>query len=741
MSLVPVLLSTVSAQAEPASVRAAREVLPELADAAWELEGLVPLAAPWGSVAVFVPRLQGWPVELSARVRLDEQGRVVEIRLPELPQDRLLGEVLPLEQAVGLAQQRAPGAQPHARLSWQPVGGMLRRVWTVELSRARGGVQLVQIDAVTGGIVGLEQPEGAEPELPPAASLVGRAYLRNPLLDSAPVDVPLPTATQALADERALLLQCRDQGQVYDWDHGDGVLPLHVCTREPVLFEGRDWRARPVLYPLDPARDEDDFAGPHAFFQALRGLDWFTAMGWAPLDVENDPRLHVVVNYRGTDLWSEETASDPQGRLLPYDNAYFTGGYETSSGDWVPPQLVLGQGSVVDLAYDADVVHHELAHYVVRSRGGPTRTALTDYGPSLRSPALNEGFADYFSSAIQGDPAVAEFVGLAFERDSVRDLSGAATCAADLTGESHYDSLVVSQPLWQLRASLPAQQQLELDKLVMDGLTTMGSTADFAVATGVLTDLVRQRLGEPRAEALAGLFAERGLPECPPVRELQPAPAGEDEPSLSFTQIPAAWSWVTDGEIPGYLQLRVLVPEGGAQVRLTFSQEHWLGLDPQGDEVPQRLGAVGRSGERMVWSREPVEIELEEGEPLTVDDWRSDGSWLGASVITGVRPDPDDPQYELVDEELVWSVTEPGPFVFQLVNEAERLATAEDLRLELLPLPTAPPPAPEAPRACGCSSAPATAGGWAAILSILMWRRGRLPSLPPATVLPWKDGR
>jgi hypothetical protein len=641
--------------------------------------------------------------------------------------------VLPVERAVGLALQHLPGSEPHARLSQREVGGVLRQVWVVEVHAARGGAQEIELDAVTGGIVEISQACGADVQAA-NVSHVGRAYLRNPSLDEGPVDVPLPTAVEALADERVLLLQCHDRGELYDWDYGEGILPLHVCTREAVLAQGRDWRARPVLFPEDPARDEDVFAGPHAFFQALRGLDWFTELGWAPLDEEHDSRLHVVVNYRGTDLWSEQTASDPQGRLLPYDNAYFTGGYEASNGEWVPPQLVLGQGSVVDLGYDADVVHHELAHYVVRSRGGPTRTALTDYGPSLRAPALNEGFADYFSSAIQGDPAVAEFVGLAFEVDSVRDLSGAATCAADLTGESHYDSLVVSQPLWQLRATLPPEEQRELDKLVLDGLTVMGSTADFALATATLAELVQQRLGEDRAQQLTALFGERGLPECPPVRELLP---GADP--LSFTQIPAAWSWATEGEIPGYMQLRVQIPEGGAQVRLTFSQEHWLGLDPKGVEVPERLGAVGRSGERLTWSQVPVEVERE-GESVTVDDWQSDGSWLGTSVVTGVRPDPEDPQVELVDEELVWSVTEPGPFVLQLVNEAERLAMAEDLQLELLPL-QAPLPSSQAPRACGCETPTPRAGWWAAILAVLMWRRGRLPSLPPATVLPWKDGR
>lgn len=681
-----------------------------------------------GGVVVVQPTLDGTPVDLSHRVRVDARGGVRHVSVQPLPPAVSAGPPLPAGRALELVRGRF-GAAAHARLSWIPSGPRLRRVWTVDLGGPVPGLPqarpLVRLDAATGLLLGID--DGAVHQEAPLA----RAYLTNPVLQPDPVEVALPLAGAALSDARVELSQCRDLGEVQTWIIDDRVWDFHVCTGVPAAGPvGGHYLYPPVPYPDDPARDEDDFAAPHTYHNVHLGLQWFDALGWAPIE-GFDPRLVVTVNRRITDLWSEETASDPSKPLAPYDNAYSSGGYLDWQDEWVPPALVFGQGEAFDYSYDADVIHHELGHFIVKSQGGPSFSLDTDYGPSVEANALNEAFADYFSAAIQGEPELGEYV--AGDRGVVRDLSGDATCAEDLYGEPHYDGQPFSQALWGFRRSLPQADRATFDAVVLDSLATMGMIPTFAQAAGVLIDLADERLGA--GDALAAAFDARGVRDCPPILPVVPA----DEPFRRFTYVPASYEWGTIGPKPGYLQFAVEIPEGGARVDLTFEQPEYLGLDPYGDEEPRELVVVGQRGERIAWTVDTEEAEVElDGEVYTflVDAWRSDARPVAVTARVGGEPSEDGRDW-LHRYAARWEVKNGGRYVFQLTNPHPREAVALDLAVALSPLPEAPePPLPdeeprpaeggEAPVACGCETGPAAGWLWlAGLLALARRRRGR----------------
>ncbi len=694
--------------------------------AAEDVLTVAPLAG-GGTLVRVEPAIDGVPVDVSRRVWIDAAGRSHTYAAALPP--HVSAVPISAERALAVARDRfGPLPDAHARLSWRPSGRTLRLVWTVDAGRPLPGytAPLVRLDAATGVLLAID--EGA-------VEALANAYLENPVVEPQPTEVVLADAAKALTDARLTLQQCRDVGELTPyWFENDDVfveLDVHVCTRLPADGPvAGDYLYEPVPYPAEPARDEDDFAAPHTYFNVHRGLGFFDGLGWT-VPAEFDPFLYVTVNYRTANLWTATTAMDPSEPLVPYNNAYSTGGYFDWEDVWVPPQLVFGQGDDADFAYDADVIHHELTHYVVKTQAGPSWSPDGPQGPSVEANALNEGLADYFSCALQGDPKLAEYAG---GDELIRDLSGDETCMDDLYGEPHYDSLPFSQALWAYRDSLASKDRTTFDQAVLDGLAIMGPNATFASAADVLIDLAEERLAG--GVTLAAELDARGVRDC---RARVPAVPG-DELRL-FTRVPGSYEYANDGPVPGYVQFVVDIPEGGATVAVSFDQSEYLGLDQYGTNEPQPIGVVGRSGDGIEWTTELVKQEMEiEGKVFIflVERWASNASEVAQSVETGVEPAKTNPRYDLHHATVRWDVAEPGPYTFQFTNAHERLATLTYLSLALtaLPLPEDTVDTGNGPLtdvvyesetdeggcACGTSRAP-VAFGWIAVLAIVRRRR------------------
>ena len=679
-----------------------------------------------GAVVQVTPSLSGAPVDVSRRVWIDRDGRR-HVDAAALP-PAIPSAAMTADRALAIARERfGPLPDARARLSWQPRGSSLRLVWTVDAGVPLPGFQvpLVRLDAASGALLAID--EGAI-----GAAPLANVYVDNPVLDVDTTVVSLPDAALSLSDDRITLQQCRDLEETTTYYFFDGkdsfkTLEVHVCTR--VAADGPvdgNYLYTPVPYPKDPARDEDDFAPPHTYYNVHRGLEFFDALGWT-VPEEFDPFLYVTVNYRTADLFSASVATDPGSPLVPYDNAYYSGGYFDSKKQWVPPQVVFGQGTEADFAYDADVIHHELGHFVVRTQGGPRRSPDTTEGPSVQANALNEGLADYFSCALQGEPWLAEY---ADQDKYIRNLSGPETCATDLYGESHYDSLPFSTALWAFRAGLAEEDRPTFDQAVLDGIAIMGPNATFASAADVLIDLAEERLAS--GGALANAFDARGVRVCR--ARVAVTPGTEFR---RFTQIPSWYEYGNDGPVPGFMQFVVDIPEGGAELTVAFDQSEYLGLDQFGTNVPRPVGVVGRSGDGIEWVVETVKKEFDFGGKtiwLDLEAWTSNAHAVAKSIETGVEPSKTDPRYAMHHGAVRWTVEEPGPYTFQFTNEYERPVMLAYLTLALEPPPSPPedtgdpPPADvgdesEPEGGCGCGSSNGIGLAWIGALALAISRR------------------
>ena len=113
-----------------------------------------------------------------------------------------------------------------------------------------------------------------------------------------------------------------------------------------------------------------------------------------------------------------------------------------------------------DFAYDADVISHEFTHAVIDTLGKLNPSGFEDVQGLNDDPgAMNEGLADYFSSALGGDPLVGEYGGRNIPGNgaaegAVRDLTNKDLCADDRWGEVHQDSQAFSASLWAARVAI-----------------------------------------------------------------------------------------------------------------------------------------------------------------------------------------------------------------------------------------------------------------------------------------------
>lgn len=329
---------------------------------------------------------------------------------------------------------------------------------------------------------------------------------------------------------------------------------------------------------LDPASDrtpvyDDAFAEASLYSHADRFTAAMLEHGitqWACLTIDGPLQLALVANYH---------VAGP----TPYDNAHYTG--------WCNHAIVMGQGPDADASYDGDVVYHEVGHAVVHAAAGsflgtPRRRADAYV---FDADAINEAYADFFSTTFTDDPVHAEYWS-----GGSRNLDNELACADSYVGEAHVDSLAFSGALWRLYES---HGDVAID-LVLDSIALLAEDATFEEAAAALVAVTEAGLGASAGAAIAAELEARALLDCPRIRAYEPDLALRLAPRDEFT-----------GWAPPPLQIVIDVPDDAGE--LSFQM---IVVD-EATTTPQPLDAVLRRGAPLEFvytgADAPYSIEVE----------------------------------------------------------------------------------------------------------------------------------
>ena len=434
--------------------------------------------------------------------------------------------------AAAIAAKRAPGvitADDAHLVVWPLSGGGSRLAYAI-LPQIPAGIPTaprIIIDAQTGKV--LESRD----MLRFAKATVHRSNpTKSPALES--LDLALtPSAAAAghLTNDFLSSSNCIDRKSVRDLSVSGFKAKVHVCDIEQVATA--DLEGNYVFAPTDVAgaieSRTDNYAEVSMYYHSAKAYEFFRTLQGAPdAQVVIDKPLRVIANLQipaGISSGNFAAAADPNTPLETFQNAFFSpaggglGAIFQQLYGFKGGALWFGQGPQRDYAYDGDVVYHELAHAVVDKTLKLGAWHLDARGAIDAPGAMNEGLADYFSSAITGDPDVGEYASKDITSGGsnvIRTLTNEDNCPTHVIGEVHYDSTLFSGALWQARSSLPEADRSKFDAALYKAMRTNPGRGDLGYDD--LAKLFVATLGTDLpagATALTTAMTARGvLPSC-----------------------------------------------------------------------------------------------------------------------------------------------------------------------------------------------------------------------------------
>ena len=397
--------------------------------------------------------------------------------------------------------------------------------------------------------------------------------------------LPLAMAPVAGKLENPFLatFNCVDRKEVRDLSFSGFKLKVHVCSLAQLAVPNA---AGAFVYAPkdvpDPGAAEDEYAEVSMYYHATRAYEFFRKLqGVADAQVVADKPLRTIANLRlaaGIQTGDIASAGDPNKPLEPFQNAFFSpksGGLGDIFGQiygFSDGAMWFGQGPRRDYAYDGDVVYHELGHAVVDHSLKLGAWTIDPRGASAAPGAMNEGLADYFSSAITGDADVGEYASKDFSETArvIRTLDNKDTCDSAIVGEVHFDSTLFSGALWEARTKLPEADREKLDAAIYKSMRTNAGRSRASYMDLAKLFLATVGADLPAAKpVLEAAFTGRGvLPLCGRVRTFDGKPVEAPQGGPYAAPGKAA---VGQRELaPGIVQLKAAIPAGALRATYSF---------------------------------------------------------------------------------------------------------------------------------------------------------------------------
>ncbi|MEW5854425.1 MAG: hypothetical protein AB2A00_36960 [Myxococcota bacterium] len=266
-------------------------------------------------------------------------------------------------------------------------------------------------------------------------------------------------------------------------------------------------------------------------------------------------------------------ALDDNSLPIPVGGDAFTRPYDS---------MVLYQGPDRDFGYDGDVIYHEFTHAVIhtviQANGEPmglVAPTLDRWGVHNDAGALNEGYADFFSESLTGNPVTGEYaaVGLSGET-GIRNAGERWTCPESTTGEVHDDSRAWSSALWALREALTSGNEAQVrtfEKAVYSAMATLPANASFGQAS-VATSAALNTAFPGNQAAIDQILNDRGVMDCIRVRPLIEKVDGVfEDRTIEVLQFAGKAEAGLTNFAPGHMQFRLDLPARTRSFTLRFN--------------------------------------------------------------------------------------------------------------------------------------------------------------------------
>jgi hypothetical protein len=532
------------------------------------------------------------------------------------------------EEARRVALGAAPGVPgaSSVELGWLEDGGGLAPAYRV-LHDATAPLEAFTsyVDARTGALLYRTSRKVAAAPCPscagPGACVC--AYLVSPLAPPQPDGSSAPPSAfplrgfatsgpgSRLVGDRTTVFDCA--GQSVSGSDASGV---RACTAQLALGDtSGSFLAAPDATQV---RTDDAFAEQSAYFHIddhsrfMDGLDPAFAQRTAQGGIG---RIDGYVNVYASGA--------------PFGNAFFqpSGGLPGTSGI-----MVYGQASLVDTAYDGEIVYHELTHAAVGVTASFEDFVDPSSGVNGDPTAVNEGTADTFAFShvadalaraglpIDSAACLSRYFGAQLGIDCLRQFDNAKTCRGNgpndgrnpgRDGEPHDDSEVWTGFTWALvKAAHDADPagangwRQALVSALFQALEASSSRASFqGYAQTVLAkvdDAVHARkLPQEAADFARCTYAQRDLDGC-------------------ADRAVALYSG--EAVLPLVLGLNGQAPRGPTPV----SQQYFVDVPCDAQELHVQVGDATSSGRVLVRYARPIEfLGLDFSAPQY--DWRIDG--------------------------------------------------------------------------------------------------------------------